>query len=70
MDISIAIKKIRKSKKISQENLALKSGVSRQHMYKIENNKCDIRVGTLEKLALILEVKVSEIILLAEEIKN
>lgn len=54
------IKEIRKEKKLTQEELAEKSGVSRQTIITLESNPDAITTtDTLSKLAAALDVKVS-----------
>ena len=58
------IKEIREEKKMSQEDLANKSGVSRAIISGLENgNKTITTTGTLIKIAEALEKKVSDIFL-------
>ena len=46
------VKEIRESKGMTQEELEIKSGVSRQTISAIENNKCgDVKTGTLVAIA-------------------
>lgn len=54
------LKMIREARKMTQDNLAIKSGVSRVTISMIENgNISDIKVSTLLKLASALEVSVA-----------
>ncbi|QTM99190.1 helix-turn-helix domain-containing protein [Sediminibacillus dalangtanensis] len=55
------IRRIRKSKKLSQEELAGKCGVTRQTVNAIENNKYDPTLALAFKLAFHLEVTVDEL---------
>lgn len=66
MNIGQAVKNIRQKKNISQEALAYQSGIGRSHMYKIENNRISPTVETLEKIAVTLGVRISEILEEAE----
>jgi len=68
--VSCAIKKFRLEKKISQENLALISNISRRHMSSIESGETDIRTQTLEKICKGLKIKVSDIYIEAESHKD
>ena len=43
------------------------SGISRQYRYFIENNKSKVTIDKLEKIAKILEIRVWQLIKLAEE---
>ncbi|MBO3443433.1 helix-turn-helix transcriptional regulator [Clostridium sp. CCUG 7971] len=55
------IKKFRKEKNISQENLAKLCNVSRQTINAIENNKYDPTLSLAFQLASVLEVTVDEL---------
>ena len=52
---------IRLSKKMTQENLWLESGISRSHIALIESGKRDITVGALFKISRALGVSFQEI---------
>ena len=56
-----SIKKLRKEKNISQENLAKLCNVSRQTINAIENNKYDPTLSLAFQLASVLEVTVDEL---------
>ncbi|MBC5723603.1 MULTISPECIES: helix-turn-helix domain-containing protein [Eubacteriales] len=59
--MKLDIKRIRKEKGISQEELAEKSGVSRPTISNLENNPDAVTTtDTLQKIALALDVKVSD----------
>ena len=45
------IKEARKKNKISQEELAFNSNISRRHMTNIELGRVDIKISTLIKIA-------------------
>ena len=68
MNIGQAIIVIRKQKSLSQEKLAFESEISRHYMYELENNKSCPTVQTLEKIANVLDIKVSELIQKAESL--
>ena len=68
--VSCAIKKFRIEKKISQENLALISNISRRHMSTIESGETDIKCQTLEKISKGLKVNISDIYIEAESHKD
>ena len=70
MDIGAAVRKLRYDKGISQESLAFSSDISRAYMYKIEARKSSPTIQMLEKIASVLEVKVSDLIQLAETYEN
>jgi len=55
------IKKLRKEKKLSQEELAKCCNVTRQTINAIENNKYDPTLSLAFKLAILLETKVDEL---------
>ncbi len=55
------VKKIRKQKKLTQEFVAQKLGVSRAWYNKLENDEIDIKVDLLPKLAEIFKVPVQEL---------
>lgn len=57
------IKEIRELKKMTQLELAEKSGVSRTTLSKLENNKNpEVMAGTLKAIAQALDVKVSDLL--------
>ena len=56
------ISNYRKAKKLSQNELADKLGISREHLAKIETAKRGISLKLLFKLAEILEIKEKDII--------
>jgi transcriptional regulator with XRE-family HTH domain len=56
------IKKYRKQKKMTQEMLARKVGISKNGLWNYENNVRDIPASTLEKIALTLDVSVGDLL--------
>lgn len=62
MEIGEKIKAIRKSKGISQKELAEKLGVSQANFSQYEARKRNAKIGTLQKIADALEVPLSEFI--------
>ena len=66
MDIGRAIKDIRHEKHISQENLAMDSNLSRKYIHTVESVNGNPTILVLEKIALVFNIKVSEIIIRAE----
>lgn len=67
--VSKNIKEIRKSKGLTQEQLAEKMGYSTQFISNIESkNHQTFSLGTLWRLALVLNIDISE--LFKEDIKN
>lgn len=61
INMNNSIKKLRKEKNISQENLAKLCNVSRQTINAIENNKYDPTLSLAFQLASVLEVTVDEL---------
>jgi transcriptional regulator with XRE-family HTH domain len=61
MTINANIKEIRSKKKLTQEFVAKKLGVSRVWYNKLENDEIDIKVDLLPKLAEILKVPIHEL---------
>lgn len=57
-----SIKTIRRHKKLTQEKLAHKLGVSRQAICMWESGKRELKMSTLNKIAKMLSVSMSEII--------
>lgn len=58
------IKECREERKMTQEELSKRSGVSRQIIYKLENDMNTVTsTETLKKIAVALNKKVSEIFL-------
>ena len=64
------IKLVRKKKDISQELLAFSSEIDRRHMSKIENGKVDIKVITLQKILIALDISISDFFLILENSVN
>ena len=54
------IKEIRVEKKLSQETVALNSGIERSFMTHIENGRRNVSVETLEKVLTGLEISFSD----------
>ena len=61
MELSEKLKKIRKEKKITQAELARKSGLSKTYISLIERGNQGVRVDTLNKIAKALEVPFEEL---------
>ncbi len=70
MKIGEAIRRIRLRKGVTQIELADRLEMSRSNLCTMELRKNNIRLFTLECIALGLEVKVSEIIIEAEQLSN
>ena len=62
MTLGDKIRNIRKSKNMTQEQLAEKIGVKRSVISKYENNSVNISVDTIEKIANALGVETSELL--------
>jgi len=60
-EIGFIIRGLRNSKRISQEELAARSGLHRTYIGSIERAEKVVTVVTLEKIATALDVKLSEI---------
>jgi len=56
------LKRLRAQRKMSQAGLAEKSGVSREYIARLELGQQDPTLGTMEKLAKALRVKVRELV--------
>jgi len=56
------IKKIRKAKGITQEELAELSGLNRTHLYRLESGRQSMTLRTLKLIADALEVRVRELV--------
>ena len=60
--MALRLKRLRKERGLSQEALAAKAGISRVHLARLETARQDPTLGTIEKLAKALRVKVRELI--------
>ena len=56
------IKKIRKEKGITQEELAERAGLNRTHLYRLEGSKQNMTIRTLKLIADSLDVKVCDLV--------
>lgn len=61
-DIGLAIRCVRKSRKVSQETLADASGIDRSHMGKIERGERNVSVLNLISIARALETRLSALL--------
>jgi transcriptional regulator with XRE-family HTH domain len=61
-NIAMRIKILRKRQKISQEELAARSGISRGYLARLETGRHDPTITTLEKLAKALKVPVGKLL--------
>jgi len=59
---AMRLKRLRAQRKMSQAGLAEKSGVSREYIARLELGQQDPTLGTMEKLAKALRVKVRELV--------
>jgi len=69
MKVGKAIKELRNEKGISQNKLSNMATLNRGYLYKLENDLISPSIDMLEKIACIIEVNVSDIILRAEKNK-
>lgn len=63
----LAIQKIRKERKISQEKLALESCIDRRYLSDIENGKRNVSIDIIERLAIFFNLQISELFQIAEK---
>jgi transcriptional regulator with XRE-family HTH domain len=61
-NIAMRIKILRERQKISQEELAARSGISRGYLARLETGRHDPTITTLEKLAKALKVPVGKLL--------
>lgn len=61
-NIGITIKALRAEKGVSQEKLALSTGIDRRYMSDIENGRRNVSLEIIEKLAAFFEMSASEFI--------
>lgn len=69
-NLGITLKALRAEKGVSQEKLALNTGIDRRYMSDIENGRRNVSLEILEKLAAFFEMKVSELIQRIEQIDS
>jgi len=62
----IALRKLRKQRKLSQEKLALEAGVERNYISLLELGRNSASIKIIFKLARVLEIKPSALVELAE----
>mgnify|MGYP002626942945 CR=1 FL=1 len=60
--ISLKIKFERQKRGLSQEEFALKAGISRNAMWKIESGRVSPTIDTLEKIAIALNMKITKLV--------
>ncbi|WP_304518131.1 helix-turn-helix domain-containing protein [Cecembia rubra] len=58
----IRLKTLRKEKGLSQEELALKSGLNRPYISAIEKGKRNVSLEVMEKLAGAMDIEIRELI--------
>jgi transcriptional regulator with XRE-family HTH domain len=58
----LKIRQLRNDKKLTQEFVADKIGVSQSHYAKLENGKVKLNLNILQKIATALEVNISELV--------
>lgn len=68
-NIGIALKALRAEKGISQEKLALETGIGRRYMSDIENGRRNISLEIIEKIAAFFEMSASELVQKIEQVK-
>ena len=59
---AVKLKKLRESRRLTQEALAAKAGISRAYLARLEMGLHDPHLSRLRKLAKALRVKVSELV--------
>ena len=62
MEIGINIRNVRKQKGMSQEELSIKSQLSRSYVYYLESGKCSPTFDTLERIAEAMAISIWELI--------
>jgi transcriptional regulator with XRE-family HTH domain len=60
--LAMKIKALREERGLSQERLAAKAGLSREHLTRLEAGRHDPTFGTLSRLAKALKVKEAELL--------
>jgi transcriptional regulator with XRE-family HTH domain len=63
------VREVRLSRSISQEQLALESRLQRKTIYQLEVARTDPRYGTLRRVAEVLDVRVVDLLLIADELE-
>jgi len=69
LDLAVAIRKIRRREKMTQEDLATRAGVHLTWISRVESGRSDLRWTSLCRLADGLGVSVLELVALAERIE-
>lgn len=65
-----AVRELRKERGISQEGLALKSGLNRGYFGAVERGERNVSLANILKIAAALEVPASQIHLRAEQLRD
>jgi transcriptional regulator with XRE-family HTH domain len=60
--VGINVRKLRNSKKLSQEELAFRAGIDRSYLSEIENGHKNLSVVMLEQIAVALEVDICDLV--------
>jgi transcriptional regulator with XRE-family HTH domain len=60
--VAMRIKEWRKRRKLSQEELAEKAGISRGYLARLETARQDPKLSTLEKVARALKIDVTKLL--------
>jgi transcriptional regulator with XRE-family HTH domain len=60
--VAIRVKRLRERRGMTQEQLAERADISRTYLARLETARQDPTLGTLEKLAKALKVKVTELL--------
>ena len=68
-NIGIALRALRAQKGISQEKLALETGIGRRYMSDIENGRRNVSLEIIEKIANYFELSASELIQKIEQVE-
>jgi transcriptional regulator with XRE-family HTH domain len=61
-DLGRAIRDARRQREMTQEALALESGLQRKTVHLIENGRTDPRIGTLHRIASAVDVSVASLL--------
>ena len=56
------LRRLRKEKKISQEEISLRAGLTRSYIGRIDRGKINISLATLYKLAEALEIEAADLL--------
>jgi len=61
------LRELRKAKKVTQDELAVALGVTRQTINAIENNKYNASITLAHKIAVFFELKIEDVFIFYEE---